>query len=150
MFPPRYRSADARDLAPEDGIARLACVESTVPSLGRRLVALLIDWVVAAMCAALFFDVSYPPESIGQNNIILAFYVGQVAILVGLLGFSIGKRIVGLRVENVEGRPIGLPRALLRTVLLSLVLPAIVMTDDKRGLHDLAAGSRVVRTTTSR
>jgi uncharacterized RDD family membrane protein YckC len=30
-------------------------------------------------------------------------------------------------------------------VLLSLVIPAIVMNEDKRGLHDLAAGSRVIR-----
>jgi hypothetical protein len=30
-----------------------------------------------------------------------------------------------------------------RTALLCLVIPAIVMNDDKRGIHDLAAGSRV-------
>ncbi len=52
---------------------------------------------------------------------------------------------LGLRVENPAGGPIGLPRALVRTALLSLVLPAIVMNDEKRGLHDIAAGSRVIR-----
>ncbi|GAA1733862.1 RDD family protein [Aeromicrobium alkaliterrae] len=114
-------------------------------SLGRRLLALLIDWIVAALAASLFTGVSYPPADIGENLVITAFFVGQITILTGLLGFSIGKRVVGLRVENREGRPIGLPRALLRTLLLSLVIPAIVMTDDKRGLHDLAAGSRVIR-----
>jgi len=120
-------------------------VDDTEPSLIRRLAALTIDWIVAALGASLFAGVSYPPADIGENSIIIAFFVGEVAILTGLLGFSIGKRIMGLRVENPAGRPIGVPRAVVRSVLLSLVLPAIVMTDDKRGLHDLAAGSRVVR-----
>ncbi len=115
------------------------------PSLGRRLAALFIDWIVAAMAASLFTGVSYPPADIRENTIIIAFFIGQVSILTGLLGFSIGKRVMGLRVENPNGRPIGLPRALLRSVLLSLVIPAILLTDDKRGLHDLAAGSRVIR-----
>ena len=69
----------------------------------------------------------------------------EVGLLTGLVGFSIGKRLLGMRIENPDGRPIGVPRAILRTLLLCLVLPAIVMTDDKRGIHDLAAGSRVVK-----
>ena len=116
------------------------------PSLGRRLGALLIDWIVASLSAAALAGVNYPPDDIGQNLIITAFFIGEVGVLTGLIGQSVGKRVLGLRVENADGRPIGLPRALLRTALLSLVIPAIILTDDKRGLHDLAAGSRVVRT----
>ncbi|MRJ77861.1 hypothetical protein GEV29_15065 [Aeromicrobium sp. SMF47] len=120
-----------------------------IPSLGRRLAALLIDWVVAALSAVALAGVSYPPapldEDPSQTFIIIAFFVAEVAILEGLVGRSIGKQLLGLRVEGRTGLPIGIPRALLRTLLLSIVLPAIVMTDDKRGLHDLAAGSRVVR-----
>ncbi|AWB91927.1 RDD family protein [Aeromicrobium chenweiae] len=120
-----------------------------IPSLGRRLAALLVDWVVAALSAVAIAGVSYPPapldEDPSQTFIIIAFFVVEVALLEGLLGASIGKRLLGLRVEGRTGAPIGIPRALLRTLLLSIVLPAIVMTDDKRGLHDLAAGSRVVR-----
>jgi hypothetical protein len=37
------------------------------------------------------------------------------------------------------------PRALLRTFLLALVIPALVRNDEGRGLHDIAAGSRVIR-----
>ena len=117
-----------------------------IPSLGRRLLALLIDWVVAALAAVGLTGVGYPPADIGENLIITAFFVGEISILVGLLGYSIGKRIMGLRIEGPDGQPIGVLRALLRTVLLCLVIPAIVMTDDKRGLHDLAARSRVIRT----
>lgn len=113
------------------------------PSLLRRLGALLIDWIIAALSAAALAGMSYPPEDIPQNLIITAFFVVEMSVLTGLLGFSIGKRILGLKVENPDGRPIGLPRAFLRSLLLCLVIPAVVMTDDKRGLHDLAAGSRV-------
>jgi len=115
------------------------------PSLGRRLGALLVDWIVAALSAVALTGVKYPPENIRQNLVITAFFVGEVALLTGLLGVTIGKRIFGLRVEGPDGRPIGVPRAVVRTVLLALVIPAIVMNDDKRGLHDLAAGSRVIR-----
>ncbi len=115
------------------------------PSLGRRLGALLVDWLVAALSAVALTGVKYPPENIRQNLVITAFFVGEVALLTGLLGMTIGKRIFGLRVEGPGGRPIGLPRAVIRTLLLTLVIPAVVMNDDRRGLHDLAAGSRVIR-----
>ena len=120
-----------------------------IPSLVRRLGALLIDWIVAAFSAVTLAGVSYPPAPLdkdpSQTFIIIGFFVAEVGILTGLVGRSIGKRVLGMRIENPDGRPIGVPRAILRTLLLTLVLPAIVMTDDKRGIHDLAAGSRVVR-----
>jgi uncharacterized RDD family membrane protein YckC len=114
-------------------------------SLGRRFGALLADWIIAALSAVALTGVKYPPENIRQNLIITAFFLGEVALLTGLLGTTIGKRLFGLRVEGPDGRPIGVPRALVRTVLLALVLPAVVMNHDQRGLHDLAAGSRVVQ-----
>ncbi|MEO6606434.1 MAG: RDD family protein [Aeromicrobium sp.] len=118
------------------------------PSLGRRIGALLIDWTVAIFSAVAVAGVHYPPARLGDDAsetfIILGFFIGEVALLTGLLGVTIGKRVFKLRVENPAGKPIGIPRALVRTALLSIVLPAIVMNDDKRGLHDLAAGSRVI------
>jgi uncharacterized RDD family membrane protein YckC len=114
-------------------------------SLGRRLGALVIDWIIAALSGVALAGVSYPPKNLAENFIITGFFVVEVSVLTGLLGFSIGKRILGLKVENPDGRPIGIVRALVRTALICLVLPAVVMTDDKRGLHDLAAGSRVIR-----
>jgi uncharacterized RDD family membrane protein YckC len=115
------------------------------PSLLRRLGALLIDWIIASLSAAALAGTHYPPKDIAENLVITAFFVVEMSVLTGLLGFTIGKRILGLEVENRAGRPIGLVRAFVRSLLLCLVIPAIVMTDDKRGLHDLAAGSRVVR-----
>ncbi|EFQ83457.1 RDD family protein [Aeromicrobium marinum DSM 15272] len=111
--------------------------------MGRRLLALVIDWAVAALTAALLFGVGYPPE-ITENLVISAVFLVEVGVLTGLIGVSIGKRVMRLGVEGPDSAPIGVPRALLRTALLLTVLPAVVMTEDKRGLHDLAARSRVI------
>ena len=113
-------------------------------SLGRRLAALVIDWFVAVLSAAVVVQSSVPPEGVRQGLLVSAVFIVEVGLLADLLGFSIGKRLVRIRVEGPDGGPIGVPKALLRTVLLSLVLPALVMTEERRGLHDLAAGSRVV------
>ena len=109
----------------------------------------MIDWIIAALSAVAIAGVSYPPAPLdkdpSQTFIIIGFFVLEVGVLTGLLVRSIGKRLLGMKIENRDGEPIGVPRALLRTLLMVLVLPAIVMTDDKRGMHDLAAGSRVVK-----
>lgn len=109
----------------------------------------MIDWVIAMLSAVALAGVHFPPASLADDPsetiIVLGFFIAEVALLEGLVGRSIGKRIMGLRVENPAGQPIGVPRAFLRMVLLCMFIPAVVMTEDKRGLHDLAAGSRVIK-----
>ena len=91
-----------------------------IPSLIRRLGALLIDWVIAALSAVAIAGVSYPPAPLdkdpSQTFIIIGFFVLEVGVLTGLLGRSIGKRLLGMKIENRDGEPIGVPRALLRTL----------------------------------
>jgi uncharacterized RDD family membrane protein YckC len=67
----------------------------------------------------------------------------QDCLLTALTGFTLGKRLLGLRVVRLDGRPVGL-RAVPRTVLLMLVIPALMMDRDLRGLQDKAAGTIVV------
>jgi uncharacterized RDD family membrane protein YckC len=114
--------------------------------LGRRVLALVIDWIIAALSATALTGVSYPPDDPTQNLVITGFFVAEVGLLVGLLGFSIGKRVVGLRIENPDGRPIGIGQGLLRTALVCLVIPPLVQNKEGRGLHDVVSGSRETRT----
>jgi uncharacterized RDD family membrane protein YckC len=114
-------------------------------SIGRRLAALVIDWVVALLSAAVIAPNAGEPQRFLETLIVPGVFVVEVGLLTGLLGFSIGKRLVALRVEGPDGRPIGVPRALLRTLLLALVIPALVMNDERRGLHEVATTSRVIR-----
>ena len=114
-------------------------------SIGRRFAALVIDWVIAVLSAAAVANSTVPPEGLRESFLVSGIFVLEVGLLVGLLGFSIGKRLLGLQVEGPDGRPIGVARALLRTFLLALVIPALVRNDEGRGLHDIASSSRVVR-----
>lgn len=114
-------------------------------SWGRRFLALAIDWIVALFSGALVTGTTWSGPDASNPFVTLGVFVVEVGLLTGLLGYTIGKRLAGLRVEGPDGGRIGVPRALLRTALLALVIPAIVTNDEGRGLHDIAAGSRVVR-----
>jgi uncharacterized RDD family membrane protein YckC len=71
----------------------------------------------------------------------------------GTAGQTLGKRLLGVRVVDESGEPIGYLRALgrgLATIVaaipLGLGLAAAWLRRDRRGLHDLLAGTRVIRT----
>jgi uncharacterized RDD family membrane protein YckC len=113
-------------------------------SFWRRVGALFIDWVVAALTASAITGAAYSGEGAANPFIPLLVFLVEVTLLLGLLGTTIGKRLLGLKVIGPDGRGIGLPRAFVRTALLCLVIPAVVMNDEQRGLHDIAARSRVV------
>lgn len=121
----------------------------SVAGWSRRLGALLIDWLACSIIAIAFF---YHPQA-GHAAAVFsqprlwtpAVFGVEDFILTALTGFTIGKRLLGLRVVRMDGRPVGL-WALPRTLLLLLVVPAMVMDRDLRGLQDKAAGTVVVRT----
>lgn len=114
------------------------------PVIGRRFIALFIDWTLAMLIAALVFGTAFPPQTSRQGFIVQGVFVVVVGLLVGVLGVSPGKWAVRLAVIGPDGRAIGWWRGLVRTALLSLVIPALVQNREGRGLHDLAVGSLVV------
>lgn len=69
----------------------------------------------------------------------------EVFLLTALIGASAGQRLCRVRVARLDGRPVGLARAAVRTLLLCLLVPALVWDRDGRGLHDRAAGTVLVR-----
>ncbi len=66
-------------------------------------------------------------------------------LTVGTVGFTPGKRLLGLRVAAEGGGRLSLPRVVLRTLLLLVVIPAVIWDRDGRGLHDRLARSVQVR-----
>jgi len=120
----------------------------SVAGWSRRLGALLIDWLACSIIAIAFF---YHPQAGHAASVLsqprlwtpLVFGVEDF-LLTALTGVTIGKRLVGVRVVRLDGRPVGL-WALPRTLLLMLVVPAMIMDRDLRGLQDKAAGTVVVR-----
>jgi uncharacterized RDD family membrane protein YckC len=67
-------------------------------------------------------------------------------LLVGTLGCTIGHRLLGIRVVRLGGAAAGPLHALIRTILLAVVIPAVIWDRDTRGLHDKIAGTVTVRT----
>ncbi|HWK91076.1 MAG TPA: RDD family protein [Luteimicrobium sp.] len=119
---------------PPDGPGSLA-------PLGRRIVALLVDWALCWAVSLGFFG--------GNSWATLLIFLGENVVLVGTAGFTVGHRVLGLRVRRlVADAPDGQPgplRALVRSLLVCLVIPAVVWDGDGRGLHDRAAGTAIVR-----
>ena len=63
-----------------------------------------------------------------------------------LFGQTPGMRLVGLRLAHPrEGARLALWRAVVRTALLCLLVPALVVDADGRGLHDRLTDTAVVR-----
>jgi hypothetical protein len=135
-------SSDARLGLPATGSGALA-------PLGRRLFALVVDWLAClAISAALFH---------GDAMATLGVFAIENVVLVGTLGTTVGHRLLGLRVVRVASgvteptgpaelaaQP-GLLAGAVRAVLLCLVIPAVVWDADGRGMHDRLAGTVIVR-----
>jgi len=120
--------------------------ENSYASVARRLGALAIDWFASLGIAVLVFR-EFPygtPESMLLTTVI--FYV-EIVVFTFLLGSSFGQKLLRLRVVNLYGGRLSLWRIILRTALIILVIPALVMDPDGRGLHDRIVGSRVIRIT---
>jgi uncharacterized RDD family membrane protein YckC len=114
-----------------------------VAGLGRRFGGIAIDWLVAIGISLLVFrDVAY--GSLESSAAILLIFAAEVILLTWLTAASFGQRILGMRVLRTDGTPLGLLRTVGRTMLVCLVIPAVVMDSQGRGLHDRAVGSVVV------
>ncbi|GAB3205518.1 RDD family protein [Marinactinospora thermotolerans] len=114
----------------------------SIPGVGRRLVALILDWILALAIVRLLFDL----DQADQANVTLLVFALLTVVLLTLFGSTVGKRIVGIRVAATGERSLPWPVAMLaRTLLLCLVIPAVVYDRDQRGLHDRVAGTVSLR-----
>jgi uncharacterized RDD family membrane protein YckC len=115
---------------PESGAGSLAKV-------GRRILALAIDWALAMIVSQAFAK--------GDSTVTLIVFGVVQWLLVATVGYSIGHRLLGLQVRRLDGKYVGLWRSLIRIGLILLVIPATIWDADNRGLHDKAAGTILVR-----
>lgn len=126
---------------PEEGPGSIA-------RLGRRSIALIIDYVLATVIAMGFFryDPWALPGEAGLTHFapMMIFAAIQI-VFIPIVGGSPGHRILGMRLIRLGGGWTGLWRPIVRTALLVIVLPAVVWNADHRGLHDVAAGTVLIR-----
>ena len=133
----------------------------------RRFYAFLLDrllvWCAYAAAAWAAYSLLIDRDRVGAGIAVIVAVVLLVwllsATVLGLWGLTPGKALLGLRVLGAEdGRPIGVPRALVRTLILGLAtLPTLgfgaaalawtALADpsgERRGWHDRRAASVVV------
>ena len=130
---------------------RLGLPESGPGSIGRpgrRIGALVIDYVAATIIATAFFgydQFALPTEAgLTQFAPMAVFAVLQI-LFIPTAGGSPGHRMLGMRVVRLDGGWVGLWRPIVRTLLLVVVVPAVVWDADQRGLHDKAVGTVLIR-----
>ena len=108
----------------------------SVPGWNRRIVGLLVDWVLAMGVSAVFFQFN--------SFAILGVYIG-VHIAGGLLlAGSPGPLVAKIRIAPIAGGRLGLLAPIVRPLLIALIIPALINDDDMRGAHDRLVGTILV------
>ncbi len=111
----------------------------SIATLARRAAAFAIDALGSALIAGAFTAPQAP-----RNWSLLVFSVVYV-FFTARFGQTPGMRLLRIRVIRLDTHgPLGLLRALLRTALLVLLVPALITDRDRRGLHDKLAFAAVV------
>jgi uncharacterized RDD family membrane protein YckC len=108
----------------------------SVASVGRRLGALVIDWLICELIAWTAFHNQY---------LTIVVFAAEVYLLTATTGFTVGKRLLGVRVVRLDGKPVGFGWSAVRTLLFLAVIPPLAFDADLRGLHDKAANTVVIR-----
>lgn len=130
---------------------RLGLPESgpgSIARIGRRIGALVIDYVAATIIATAFlgYDQFALPSEAGLTLFApMAVFALLQIVFIPTLGGSPGHRILGMRVVRRDGAWIGLWRPVVRTLLLVIVIPAVVWDADQRGLHDKVIDTLLIR-----
>jgi hypothetical protein len=114
---------------PEDG-------PRSVPSLLRRMIALVIDWAIAMGLSYLFFD--FEGIAIG------AAFVAVQAVCGLVVGGSPGHLLTKMRIAPIRGGRLGVIAPLVRPIFVILVIPPLIMDRDHRGVHDRLLGTIMV------
>lgn len=112
-----------------------------VAGMGRRFVALSLDWLMSWAVGSMIFD-----QGNGRPFWLMAVFFLEIVLLTWLTGASAGQRILRLTVKSFPDQlPLGLGRIAFRTLLILLVIPAVVFDSEGRGLHDRIVRSAVYR-----
>ncbi len=117
-------------------------------TLGRRLIAITVDWLASYAIAFAFFagGGSYSERIEATRLSTPLIFVAEYAILVALTGASFGHRLLRLKVVdfNHGGVP-SIRQVLIRTGLMALVITAITYDEDGRGVHERFSQTKLER-----
>ena len=119
-----------------------------VATFSIRVIAFLADIAASGLASGLVLAFLAHPTDRQRQAAGLAVLFVESALLVALTGQTLGMRVTGLQVLRIKDptRLPGLAAGIIRTVPLIASFGLVAFfTKDGRGLHDLAAGTVVVR-----
>lgn len=115
-------------------------------SWGRRIAALFLDWLASTLVAIAFTGLGgWVEGTLITESLPLVVFLFEATLLTALLGGSFGQLLVRVGVVRINGTPLTVLHAFVRTFLILLVIPPLVFNRDQRGLHDLAVGTVTLR-----
>lgn len=110
-----------------------------------RITALVVDWAASMAVATGLFGAGVLFGDGWRSWMIMAVFFVESSVLSALTGGSFGQLLTKIAVFRLDAQPLGFVRALIRAALVCLVVPAVVIGADRRGLHDVAVGTVVIR-----
>ena len=119
----------------------------SIADVGPRVGAFVVDAVASAIVAGLVVATrgGHGTSRLPGSWSLIPFAIDYVLGLL-IAGRTLGMYLFGLRVVRVDrDEPVGPTRAVARTVLLLLLVPAVIFDKDGRGLHDRLTDTAVVR-----
>ncbi len=151
-----------QELQPDIGEVKAAVGSDEMETVGfwPRLGAYVLDQVALIMLSYLIFGI---PVRVNATTFDLSqlfgmrflydtilstvYYVG----LNGYFGATLGKMVIGAKIVNLDGSKIGFLKAFLRMlasflsgIIFCIGYLMVAFREDKRGLHDLIVGTRVI------
>lgn len=109
----------------------------------RRIAAIFLDWIPSLMVGSLLQGMLGLSRDQATFLPLVVFFL-EVTLFTALVGGSFGQIATRLVVVRIDGKPLGLLRSAVRSLLICLVVPPVVFNQDNRGLHDLAVGTVVI------
>lgn len=112
-------------------------------SVARRMVAVLIDWL---LCLAIATLLTARTDRLGDTATLTYLIWLGMGILTGwLFARTPGMAMLRMGVARVDAEaPVGFWRAAVRTILTGFIFPAAMVDADGRGMHDRATNTTVI------
>lgn len=112
--------------------------------MARRLLALLLDWLIAGGLALLFVKGDLLSPTLSSAQLLTWIVIGAVAVR--LWRFTPGQYLAGVQIAPADGtNSVGIGRAFVRNLLIAVIVPPLITDVDGRGLHDRVTRTVVIR-----
>ena len=111
----------------------------------RRILALCVDWIASLLVAGFFVGPGVLSSDGAESWTTLLVFFVEVSVFTALVGGSFGQLLAKVAVVRLDGTPVNLLLAMVRTFLICVVVPPVIYNRDQRGLHDLATGTVTLR-----